>query len=83
MHNVPRFNNPTSTFDNDRYLLQVFALAGDDGNPDGKISSIFDECKDVLGILYKYKDEKYLYKILVDYGFDLNYLRRKSTTHLK
>ena len=36
-----------------------------DGNPDGKISSIFDECKDVLGILYKYKDEKYLYKILI------------------
>jgi hypothetical protein len=22
-HNVPRFNNPTSTFDNDQYLLEV------------------------------------------------------------
>jgi hypothetical protein len=25
-HNVPRFNNPSSTFDNDQYLLQVVAL---------------------------------------------------------
>ena len=24
-HNVPRFNNPSSTFDNDQYLLQVIA----------------------------------------------------------
>ena len=24
-HNVPRFNNPSSTFDNDQYLLQVLA----------------------------------------------------------
>jgi hypothetical protein len=23
LHNVPRFNNPTSTFDNDQYLLEV------------------------------------------------------------
>ena len=22
-HNVPRFNNPTSTFDNDQYLLEI------------------------------------------------------------
>ena len=39
LHNVPRFNNPTSTFDNDRYLLQVFALAGDNGTPDGTINA--------------------------------------------
>ena len=37
-HNVPRYNNPTSTFDNDQYLLQVFALAGDDGTPDGSLN---------------------------------------------
>jgi hypothetical protein len=23
LHNVPRFNNPTSTFDNDRYMLEI------------------------------------------------------------
>lgn len=38
-HNVPRFNNPTSTFDNDQYLLQVYALAGDNGTPDGTINA--------------------------------------------
>ena len=26
-HNVPRYNNPTSTFDNDQYLLQFYALS--------------------------------------------------------
>ena len=26
-HNVPRYNNPTSTFDNDQYLLQIYALS--------------------------------------------------------
>ena len=29
-HNVPRFNNPSSTFDNDQYLLQVVATANTD-----------------------------------------------------
>lgn len=38
-HSVPRFNNPTGTFDNDQYMLQVFALAGDDGTPDGTINT--------------------------------------------
>jgi hypothetical protein len=26
-HNVPRFNNPSSTFDNDQYMLEIFSLA--------------------------------------------------------
>jgi hypothetical protein len=26
LHNVPRFNNPTGVFDNDRYLLEVISL---------------------------------------------------------
>jgi hypothetical protein len=30
-HNVPRFNNPTSTFDNDQYLLQI-VTNGSDGD---------------------------------------------------
>jgi hypothetical protein len=28
-HNVPRFNNPTGTFDNDQYLLQIVVTEGD------------------------------------------------------
>lgn len=28
-HNVPRFNNPSSTFDNDQYLLQIVTDGGD------------------------------------------------------
>jgi hypothetical protein len=30
LHSVPRFNNPTGTFDNDQYLLKVVITAGDD-----------------------------------------------------
>jgi len=29
LHNVPRFNNPSSTFDNDQYLLEVIVPATD------------------------------------------------------
>jgi hypothetical protein len=29
-HNVPRFNNPSSTFDNDQYMLQVLATSNTD-----------------------------------------------------
>ena len=28
-HNVPRFNNPSSVFDNDQYMYQVFVLSTD------------------------------------------------------
>ncbi len=28
LHNVPRFNNPTSTFDNDQYLIVIHVPAG-------------------------------------------------------
>lgn len=38
-HSVPRYNNPTGTFDNDQYMLQVYALAGDDGTPDGTLNA--------------------------------------------
>jgi hypothetical protein len=31
-HNVPRFYNPTGTFDNDQYLLEIVVPQGD---PDG------------------------------------------------
>lgn len=41
-HNVPRFNNPTSTFDNDQYLLQIYGLAGsfDNGVPNGSLNTV-------------------------------------------
>lgn len=29
LHNVPRFNNPTGTFDNDQYLIELVAKASD------------------------------------------------------
>jgi hypothetical protein len=31
LHSVPRFNNPSSTFDNDRYLLEFVSLSGTNG----------------------------------------------------
>jgi hypothetical protein len=42
-HNVPRFNNPTGTFDNDQYLYTVYtdALAAD-GSSNGQISDLSD-----------------------------------------
>jgi hypothetical protein len=36
-HNVPRFNNPTSTFDNDQYLLEVITC-GKDANFEGFVT---------------------------------------------
>jgi hypothetical protein len=30
LHNVPRFNNPTGTFDNDQYLLKIWVEQGTD-----------------------------------------------------
>ena len=34
LHNVPRFNNPTSTFDNDQYMLEIIGgQIGPFGNP--------------------------------------------------
>ena len=49
-HNVPRYNNPTSTFDNDQYLLQIYALAGsnDSGIPNGGYSKVLSEVRDFL-----------------------------------
>ena len=30
LHSVPRFNNPTGTFDNDQYMLDIIVPAGSD-----------------------------------------------------
>jgi hypothetical protein len=39
LHSVPRFNNPSSTFDNDRYLLEFVGLAGT-GSLDGLYNAL-------------------------------------------
>ena len=38
-HNVPRFNNPSGTFDNDQYMLKFAAI--DAGTADGKLATLF------------------------------------------
>ena len=35
LHNVPRFYNPTGTFDNDQYLVELIVDQGDINNPTG------------------------------------------------
>jgi len=37
LHSVPRFNNPTGTFDNDRYLLDIVVAEADPTNPVGSV----------------------------------------------
>jgi hypothetical protein len=41
LHSVPRFNNPTSTFDNDQYLVTIVmpASACDDDSRDGNFET--------------------------------------------
>jgi hypothetical protein len=39
-HNVPRFNNPSSTFDNDQYLLEVVVQSTVNPN-DGAAGELF------------------------------------------
>jgi hypothetical protein len=34
-HNIPRLYNPTGTFDNDQYLLEIIVPVGDNANPSG------------------------------------------------
>jgi hypothetical protein len=50
-HNVPRFNNPSGTFDNDQYLLQIYALAGSngDGEPDGTLNPVLADIAQWVG----------------------------------
>ena len=43
LHNVPRFNNPTSTFDNDQYLLEIIT-DGIDGNFQEFVTTWRDNC---------------------------------------
>ena len=40
LHNVPRFYNPSGTFDNDQYLVEIIVNQGDIINPGGVWSAI-------------------------------------------
>jgi hypothetical protein len=43
LHSVPRFNNPSSTFDNDQYLLEFVGLAGS-----GSLTALIETLNDWL-----------------------------------
>jgi len=42
LHNVPRFYNPSGTFDNDQYLVELIVKQGDIANPTGVWATIND-----------------------------------------
>jgi len=52
LHSVPRFNNPTGVFDNDRYLLEIVVAEDDPTNPVGSVAfeqfmgDWLDDCSD-------------------------------------
>jgi len=42
LHNVPRFYNPSGTFDNDQYLVEIIVEQGDINSPTGVWNAIND-----------------------------------------
>ena len=48
LHSVPRFNNPTSTFDNDQYLVTIVQPAGTCGTSTGSDTAFEDFMNDYL-----------------------------------
>jgi hypothetical protein len=48
-HNVPRFNNPTSTFDNDQYLLEVITC-GSSNTFETFVNAWLSNCSDCVGL---------------------------------
>ena len=48
-HNVPRFNNPSSTFDNDQYLLEVITCERD-VNFEEFVTDWLDNCSQCTGL---------------------------------
>jgi hypothetical protein len=48
-HNVPRFNNPTSTFDNDQYLLEVITC-GNEAAFETFVNAWLSNCSDCVGL---------------------------------
>lgn len=48
-HNVPRFNNPSSTFDNDQYLLEVITC-GTEAAFETFVNAWLSNCSDCVGL---------------------------------
>ena len=48
-HNVPRFNNPTSTFDNDQYLLEIITC-GTEATFETFVKAWLSNCSDCVGL---------------------------------
>jgi hypothetical protein len=48
-HNVPRFNNPSSTFDNDQYLLEVITC-GPEAAFETFVNAWLSNCSDCVGL---------------------------------
>ena len=48
-HNVPRFNNPSSTFDNDQYLLEVITC-GTQSNFEDFVTDWLENCSQCTGL---------------------------------
>jgi hypothetical protein len=48
LHSVPRFNNPSSTFDNDQYLLEFVGLAG--SNSMANLTNVLTDWLDGCGV---------------------------------
>lgn len=48
LHSVPRFNNPTGTFDNDRYMLEIITKTGGIGALDNFITNWLGSCTDCV-----------------------------------
>lgn len=44
LHSVPRFNNPTGTFDNDRYMLEIITPAAGNATLDTFLTEWLDAC---------------------------------------
>lgn len=44
LHSVPRFNNPTGTFDNDRYMLEIITPVGGNGSLDDFLETWLGTC---------------------------------------
>jgi hypothetical protein len=44
LHSVPRFNNPTGVFDNDRYMLEIITPVGGNATLDTFLSDWLDAC---------------------------------------
>ena len=48
LHSVPRYNNPSGTFDNDRYMLEVITPAGGNATLETFLDTWLSTCADCV-----------------------------------